>query len=639
MDYIHKFQQFGVPFLQTLSKHDIEQILIKTNNAYRNHKPIISDNEFDTIEKYARENFPNMSFLNTIGADISPNKNKIQLPYFMPSMDKIKNNPNVLNKFKSKYNGSYVISDKLDGISAMYYCQQNKNPKLFTRGNGSVGQNISHLLNYVKGVPNINICDSNLVVRGELIVPKTRYQYYKNKYSNSRIMVSSIVNSKQFIKKEVSEIHFVSYEVIFPSIKPRQQMQFLSKHKSFKVVSNTIIQSSQLDNNLLSDLLIDRRKSSKYDIDGIIVMHDNIYPRKNQNPKHAFAFKMLLKDQQAETIVIGVEWNASKDGYLKPRINIQTTNIGGTNINYVTGINARFILDNKIGVGARVFISRSGDVIPKIEYVVEPATVIGLPPEGSYKWNDTGIDILVMDNNNHNIHNIQKKKIIFFFKHLNTPYIKEGIINKLYDAGYTTIKDYVNLKVDDIQILDGFQKKNSLKIKNAIQQSLKNASLVDLMAASNSFGRGLSKKRLQIIMDEYPDAFNINIPEQERIQGLLNVNGMGDILITQFIRNLPMYYQFSDQNHLPIPNIPKQKRKKYNNGIMNNIKVLFTGFRDSQLEKLIISNGGIISSNISKNIDILIAKNKNTGSVKLQKAKDLNIPILTPDEFIKIYKL
>jgi NAD-dependent DNA ligase len=159
------------------------------------------------------------------------------------------------------------------------------------------------------------------------------------------------------------------------------------------------------------------------------------------------------------------------------------------------------------------------------------------------------------------------------------------------------------------------------------------------MAASNSFGRGLSKKRLQIIMDEYPDAFNINIPEQERIQGLLNVNGMGDILITQFIRNLPMYYQFSDQNHLPIPNIPKQKRKKYNNGIMNNIKVLFTGFRDSQLEKLIISNGGIISSNISKNIDILIAKNKNTGSVKLQKAKDLNIPILTPDEFIKIYKL
>jgi DNA ligase (NAD+) len=644
MDLIQRYRREGVAFLDTLNKSDIESILITTNDAYRNKKPIITDNEYDTIENYARQKYPNMSYLNKVGADVNVNKKKVKLPYFMASMDKIKNDPRVLTRFINKYTGPYVISDKLDGISGMYYCQEGKEPKLFTRGNGSIGQDITYLLPYIKGVPKNKICNQDLVVRGELIVPKRDYEQYKNKYSNSRIMVSSIANSKNFSAKEASKIHFVAYEQIIPDVKPSEQMRSINEHPGFEVVYNTIIQSGDLNSEILSDLLVERRRESKYDIDGIIVLNDKKYSRKDKNPEHGFAFKMLLKDQQAETIVIGVEWNASKDGYLKPRVRVETTHIGGTKINYVTGYHARFIVDNNIGVGARVLLVRSGDVIPKIVQVIEPAQVVGMPPDGTYEWNETNIDIRIIDGSKKN-DNVEKKKILFFFNILGTEYMRAGNINKLYNAGYKTIKNYVHLRVSDVEKLEGFGNKGAQKLKDAIDKSLREASFVDLMAASNTLGRGFSKKRLQSIVDEYPDAFNLKIPLQERKSELLNISGLSDKTVNQFLRNLPKYYEFIEENDLPkhklseIVNKKGKQNKSNKDGKMSGIKVLFTGFRDKRLEELVVENGGEIVSSVTKNLSVLIAKDKNKMSTKMKKAIDLGIPVLTREEFISQFSL
>ena len=99
-----------------------------------------------------------------------------------------------------------------------------------------------------------------------------------------------------------------------------------------------------------------------------------MYPeRKNKNPDHAFAFKMVLSDQVAEAKVVHIEWNPSKDGYLKPRVQIEPVELGGVTITYATGKNASFIEKNKIGIGAIIELVRSGDVIPDIKKVVVPA--------------------------------------------------------------------------------------------------------------------------------------------------------------------------------------------------------------------------------------------------------------------------
>ena len=123
----------------------------------------------------------------------------------------------------------------------------------------------------------------------------------------------------------------------------------------------------------LSEVLKLWRTNYNYEMDGVIVTHNKLYKRTNKNPEYAFAFKMVLSDQTAETFVVDVIWSPSKDGYLKPRIRVDPVQVGGVTIEYTTGFNGAFIRDNKIGIGAKVKLIRSGDVIPYIEEVIDPA--------------------------------------------------------------------------------------------------------------------------------------------------------------------------------------------------------------------------------------------------------------------------
>ena len=113
---------------------------------------------------------------------------------------------------------------------------------------------------------------------------------------------------------------------------------------------------------------------------------DHIFPRTDKNPEHAFAFKMVISDQVAEAKVVDVEWNISKTGYLKPRVEIEPIRLGGVTIKHATGFNGNFIESNKIGIGAIIEIIRSGDVIPYIKSVITPAETAKMP-NIPYKWN------------------------------------------------------------------------------------------------------------------------------------------------------------------------------------------------------------------------------------------------------------
>ena len=140
-------------------------------------------------------------------------------------------------------------------------------------------------------------------------------------------------------------------------------------------------------NEMLSDVLVDWRNTYKYLIDGIIIIDNHSYKRTKKNPKHAFAFKMVLSDQKAEAKVVDVIWKPSKDGFIKPKIRIEPIHIGGTEITSATAYNADFILKNKIGIGAIVEIIRSGDVIPTIQKVISPAPQAKMPPP-PWHWNE-----------------------------------------------------------------------------------------------------------------------------------------------------------------------------------------------------------------------------------------------------------
>ena len=154
--------------------------------------------------------------------------------------------------------------------------------------------------------------------------------------------------------------------------------------------------------------------------------------RTSENPKRAFAFKTVLDDQIVESKVVNVIWSPSKDGYLKPKVQIQPVKLGGAVIQFATLHNAEFVIKNKIGLGAVVQIIRSGDVIPKVEKVVKPASNIKMPTEYKFKWNSTKKDLILLNFDDNEI--VKLKKMDDFFNKLDVSGLGRGKYSKNYEC-------------------------------------------------------------------------------------------------------------------------------------------------------------------------------------------------------------
>jgi DNA polymerase/3'-5' exonuclease PolX len=222
---INDFKKKGISILENLSEGVLSDMISVSNELYRNQNPIINDNQFDILEDYIREKFPDNKVIQLIGAPIPVGKNKAVLPYEMWSMDKIKPDTKTLDSWKKKFVGPYVISCKLDGVSGLYTTHGSGGPKLYTRGDGKIGQDVSHFIPYLRLPKEEKKRD--IVIRGEFVIPKLVFdEKYKKDFANARNLVSGIVNQKS-IDKKIKDVHFVAYEVISPLLKPSEQFELL----------------------------------------------------------------------------------------------------------------------------------------------------------------------------------------------------------------------------------------------------------------------------------------------------------------------------------------------------------------------------------------------------------------------------
>lgn len=206
--------------LKELSKKDIENIIQKANYYYYNtDKPLFSDNIYDIIYNYLESIDPNNPILFNIGSTIKKNKKEL-LPCFMGSLNKIKDEK-MLKNWTNKYKEIYMISDKLDGVSGMIYIKNKDNVKIYTRGNGVNGQNISYLKNFIIGIPKI-INEDEIIVRGEFIIKKKVFEKNSTK-TNLRNIVSGLINSKIPDLNIINKLEFIAYELIYPILNPEKQ--------------------------------------------------------------------------------------------------------------------------------------------------------------------------------------------------------------------------------------------------------------------------------------------------------------------------------------------------------------------------------------------------------------------------------
>ena len=626
---IQQFKDGGIHVLEKLNEATLNGMLIKTNEVYRNlgpdESPLITDNQYDILEDYIKQKYPKNTIVGKIGAPVE--KNKVKLPYEMASMDKIKPDTKALSSWKSKYKGDYIISCKLDGVSGLY-STENKTSKLYTRGDGKTGQDISHLLESLK-LPT----KSGIVVRGEFIMSKSTFnKKYSDKFANGRNLVAGTVN-RLSVNDTVQDMDFVAYEVIKPPLKPSEQMKFLLDN-GFKTVRHE--SHKDITNEQLSEILVDWRSNYEYEIDGLIVSNNQIYPRTSGNPDHSFAFKMVLSEQMAETKVLDVEWNASKDGYLKPRVRMEPVKLSGVKIEYATGFNGAFIETNKIGVGALIQIIRSGDVIPYIKSVITPADK-GLMPTVPYIWNEKHVDVML--ENKEDDHTVREKNITGFFKGIGVDGLGGGNITRIIDAGFDSIPKILKMSKNDLLTVEGFKDKMAEKIYNGIRENIEKASLINIMSASNTIGRGFSEKKIELIMIEYPDILTSSEDNESKIKKLSKIKGLASKTAETFVYNIPFFIKFMEECGLmsKINRVIEKPALSDSDNPLYKKSIVMSGVRDKELETFLKSVGANLSSGVSSNTFALITSDIEGGTSKIEAAKKHGIQILTPDSFRKKY--
>jgi DNA ligase (NAD+) len=639
MDIIKRIKKARViwEILRELDADELEEALKVASDAYYNSgQSLISDDIYDILSDRLKEINPKADFFKQTGAPVRGKK--VRLPYWMGSMNKVKTE-NDIEKWTKSHPGPYLVMDKLDGISCL---ATEWGSTLLTRGNGAEGQNVSPL------APMVNMFENEasivkysskfkeLAIRGELIMPKEKFTKYSKLMANARNMVAGIVNSKpeSINKKHAKDVDFVVYEIIEPGkIVPSEQLDLAHK-MGFNVVPNDIYED--IDIEILDSILQRRKKKSIYEIDGLIIMQNKVHPRNQSgNPTYAFAYKG--QTETADTTVTEVEWNPSKDGYIIPIIHYKPVRLSGAVLEKTTGFNARYIKQNSIGPGAVIKVVRSGDTIPYVMDIVKPAKSPSFP-DMDYTWDKTKVNIILDDASENR--EVIIKRLTKFVKDIGVENMSEGTMTKLVDGGYDTIPKIMKLKKSDMLKLEGFGETLADKLIMNLDNSLTKLNLLDLMVASNCFGRGFGERKLRKILNIYPDIVDKYRVEKRKLwsQALLELDGFDTISVDKFLDLLPDFQKF----YLVIAKI--RPIKPYVNiikkgGFFAGQTIVFTGFRNDKWKEFIEKESGKVTSNVSKNTTLLVYNDGEESSSKYSDAKKLGIKMMTKSKFAQTYNI
>ena len=646
---ITNYRTQGKPFLEQQNKTTLMEMIKMANHQYFNSQPVLTDSEYDILKDYIEDQYPDTEF--DIGAELPddlPENIKVKLPYSMPSMNKKKTEKAIMQWYKDypklskEADGkatSYILTAKLDGVSGMFY-NETGTPKLYTRGNGLVGQDISHMIPYIKQLK--PLLDKKMAIRGELLMSKKTFQdKYATKFANARNLVSGIVNqTKNLLTPEniakYEDIDFICYEIIDPVLDPARQMKLIGTVNGEETPLNAFYSQNSPSMTSLSDVLKLWRANYIYEMDGVIVTHNKLYDRTNKNPDHAFAFKMVLSDQTAETFVVDVIWSPSKDGYLKPRIRVEPVQVGGVTIEYTTGFNGAFIRDNKIGVGAKVKLIRSGDVIPYIEEVIDQSPQAKMPPEDAYEWTDSNVDIILKDHTSDST--VKAKNIETFFKLMEVPEIGKGIATKLVEANFDSLTKILKMTKADFLTVEGFKDKKANKIYTNIQTIIYNdtdktqeqikVQLIRLMAATNLMGRGIAVKTIKSILDVFPNIITSQETNAEKIAKCIKVKGVAEKTCRPFVENIPKVIEFIQAANLTHYLTSLQHTQATQAKGPAKPPHVMTGFRNKELEDFLESQNIPLGTSVNKKTQVLYINDSSYSNSKTDNAKELNIPII-----------
>ncbi len=621
-------------------EHSLEKMLKKyvaAKEAYFNTgKAIMTDAEFDSLEEKIKKLSPEAKELKMVGAPISK-KFETTLAVPLPSLSKVKSDSgkvlSSVNKL-SKYGNYLCIMEKLDGASVVATYKNGTLSELATRGDGLKGKDISFLAPYCSGLPTKLKVPLSLSIRMEVLLPKSQYlKKYKDEYDSARAVVSGLLN-RQGASMELRDLHFVALRVLkvegepvslYEGLAMVNKLGFKTPSTSYVKISDFVTSPTETDlANNLNKMLETQVQISDYELDGLVVHADTAeLPTNEDKPKFAFAFKDDAVADAPTTEIIDVEWNVSSFGILVPKAILRPVKFGGVTVKQASLHNAQWMKERGLGVGAKVKIIRSGEIIPKIISVVTPVT-FKLPKVkivGDYEWSGPNLKLINASNE------MLVKRFERFISHCGMDSLGPAVAAKLVESGCPCPSLIFKLDASDKWVKLGFSSAMSRKYAGAVL-SLQNIKLETLMAASGCFDKGLGERKILSLLSANKSTFKLLTTENNKaaLQSIaLETKGCGQATAKLLSEGYSDWRKFYKRCGVECLEPKKVKKVK---GRLSGVIVSFTGYRDKVEELALVNLGAEIVSFGSKT-QILLHRPDGKKSSKVEAAKAKGIKVTT----------
>lgn len=653
----------------------VEIVQFLNNQYYQHASQIISDQEFDALFKKI-ESFEDLN--PTIKSIHSPTQSVakgVQLPFSTVAhsvpMLSLSNSYNAedLKDFdasiRKELGGEdieYYVEPKFDGSSIALLYENNQLVRAATRGDGVKGEDITGnarmVKNILKQVDFKSLGYNTVELRGEVVLEKNIFEKMNleresqglSTFQNPRNTASGSLRLKDSEEVKARNLEAFIYNIGFLipetgqnaleqtqeiNIKTLKSLGFNSADglgKKCKNIEEVIQFCNQWE---------EKRPLYNYEIDGMVIKLNSISAQMNlgstsHHPKWAIAYK--FKAIEKKTTLLDIEYQVGRTGIVTPVAKVEAVSVGGVTVRSISLHNEDNIISKDIRIGDTVYVERAGDVIPQItrvdfehrddSKVLEFKYIETCPScqsslirrEGEAAWRCISMECPAQ--------NIEK--IIYFASKdaMNIKGLGKDIIKRFVELGIIkTILDIYQLNFEYILSLDGWQEKSVVGLKNSIIES-KNNELYRLIVAlgidnvGNTMSKSLAKKVGHLLEFTTWSREDFN-----------HIDDIGEKMANSLFDFFQNEEQVNILKNLEALGVNLKGATLNTDGLLSGKQIVFTGFRDAELEKKIEDLGGEVLNSLSKKTNFLIMKEKGSGSTKEKKALEYGATIFTIDEF------
>lgn len=633
--------------------HELETLIKKHQDLYYNTEPELSDAEFDRLWDELRVLDPQNALLARVGEDHTDGFPKAEHIIPMGSQEKAAD-PESFQRWAEKMSFSdFLVQYKLDGASMELQYEKGRLVRAVTRGDGVIGDDITANVKKMRGVLLELSGDAGPAgkapfsggIRGEVLMTKETLRRFYSDKKNCRNAANGLMKRKDGSGSEHLEI--ICYDAAtgtvgkpFSEIAPFQtETEKLSWLKSQGFLSVPTVQCRSVREVIeYRAHIMDIRDTIPYDIDGLVIKNDTIDTSDlaRVRPEKQIAFKFSL--EEAVTTLRSVEWSESGATYT-PIALIDPVHLAGTTVKRANLCNPRMIADMNLNIGSRVLVTKRGEIIPKIEALVENP-VSGVPIEQPSQCSCCGTP-LCDEGTRLYCPNPACPKLIHhrIEKWLNTLEVRDFgtmLLKRLFDSRrIRSISDLYTLTASELASFERMGQRSAEKVYRALHAK-RDIPLSVFIAGFDIEGVGqtMAEKLVESGFNTIEKLLAASEEDFARIYQFGKV--LAHTLTTSLheVKDEMLYLTNSGLIHI-LPPVTAQ-----NNLPLTGKSFCFTGelisMKRKDAEEMVQKKGGTIKSSVTKGLSYLVTNTPNSGSSKNKKAQELGTAIISEKEFLPL---